>query len=99
MHALLRAVTLTNKQRFLTPSWACGPPAGGWLHIHQNVKDSEEGDWCAAAMRRLEAIAQQQLGRRLRCRLHHVERVKWYAPHIRHLVLDVECRPAPEEAG
>jgi hypothetical protein len=22
-----------------------------------------------------------------------VERVKWYAPHIRHLVLDVECRP------
>lgn len=22
----------------------------------------------------------------------HVERVKWYGPHIRHLVVDVKCR-------
>jgi hypothetical protein len=23
----------------------------------------------------------------------HVERVKWYGPHIRHLVVDVRCQP------
>lgn len=22
----------------------------------------------------------------------HVERVKWYAPHIRHLVVDIKCK-------
>jgi hypothetical protein len=25
--------------------------------------------------------------------LEHVERVKWYGPHIRHVVVDVRCRP------
>ena len=24
--------------------------------------------------------------------IEHVERVKWYAPHIRHLVVDVRCK-------
>jgi len=24
--------------------------------------------------------------------IEHVERVKWYAPHIRHVVVDVRCR-------
>lgn len=27
--------------------------------------------------------------------LHHVERVKWYAPRVRHCVLDIELRPHP----
>ena len=27
------------------------------------------------------------------CRLDKVERVKWYAPHIRHLVLDIHAQP------
>ncbi len=35
----------------------------------------------------------QELGRNWRVLIRHVERVKWYAPHMRHLVLDVECRP------
>ena len=35
----------------------------------------------------------KEMGRSLRVLIRHVERVKWYAPHIRHVVLDVECRP------
>ena len=26
------------------------------------------------------------------CRLDHCERVKWYAPHVRHLVLDIHVQ-------
>ena len=32
------------------------------------------------------------LGRHWEIALHHLERVKWYAPHIRHVVLDIRCR-------
>ena len=39
------------------------------------------------------------LGRQWDITLEHLERVKWYAPHIRHVVLDVRCSatPAPAE--
>lgn len=46
----------------------------------------------------------KEMGRSWRVLIRHVERVKWYAPHIRHIVLDVECRPeqaavlAPKQA-
>ena len=35
-----------------------------------------------------------ELGREWSVRVEHVERVKWYAPRIRHLVADVRCVPA-----
>ncbi len=31
------------------------------------------------------------LGRHWEITLAHTERVKWYAPHIRHVVLDIHC--------
>ena len=33
----------------------------------------------------------EELGRRFTLNLEHTERVKWYAPHIRHVVLDICC--------
>ncbi|KAK9916814.1 hypothetical protein WJX75_007384 [Coccomyxa subellipsoidea] len=71
---------------------ALRPTTGGWLHLHHNVKDSEEAAWIANTQAELERLS-QELGREWRVLVRHVERVKWYAPHIRHLVLDVECRP------
>ena len=41
---------------------------------------------------RLRELA-QEAGRAWRVTVRHVERVKWYAPHIRHIVLDVLCEP------
>lgn len=40
----------------------------------------------------LQGIA-ERLGRGWRVLIRHLERVKWYAPHIRHVVLDINCRP------
>ena len=46
-----------------------------------------------------------ELGKRVSITLEHLERVKWYAPHIRHVVLDICCsatsapaQPPPEDA-
>jgi tRNA wybutosine-synthesizing protein 3 len=33
-------------------------------------------------------------GRTWTVRVEHMERVKWYAPRVRHLVADVRCTPA-----
>jgi len=32
-----------------------------------------------------------ELGKHFTITLEHTERVKWYAPHIRHVVLDIQC--------
>ena len=39
----------------------------------------------------LSAMCREELGRRFTLNLEHTERVKWYAPHIRHVVLDICC--------
>ena len=55
----------------------CLKPGGGWLHVHMNVEEE-----------RIEAWAEETAAA-LGGSVGHVERVKWYAPRIRHVVLDV----------
>jgi len=82
----------------LLPSSTCGWPtavaalksSGGWLHVHENVKDSEEEEWVAATAAKMEELA-AAAGRRWTVYVAHLEHVKWYAPHIRHVVLDLHC--------
>ncbi|XP_057960653.1 tRNA wybutosine-synthesizing protein 2/3/4-like isoform X1 [Malania oleifera] len=64
---------------------------GGILHLHGNVKDSEEVLWTDHISKSIHEIAQSE-GYCWEISIDHVERVKWYAPHIRHLVADVRCR-------
>ncbi|XAR65643.1 tRNA(Phe) [7-((3-amino-3-carboxypropyl)-4-demethyl)wyosine(37)-N(4)]- methyltransferase [Bertholletia excelsa] len=64
---------------------------GGILHVHGNVKDSEEGFWTEHVMKSIKEISRSQ-GYSWDVSVEHVERVKWYAPHIRHLVADVKCQ-------
>ncbi|GAB4830863.1 hypothetical protein Ancab_004890 [Ancistrocladus abbreviatus] len=64
---------------------------GGMLHIHGNVKDTEEDSWTEHVVKSISEIAESE-GRCWDVSKEHVERVKWYAPHIRHLVVDVRCR-------
>ncbi|XP_030511426.1 tRNA wybutosine-synthesizing protein 2/3/4 isoform X2 [Rhodamnia argentea] len=64
---------------------------GGTLHVHGNVKDSEESTWAEYVSRLVHDIAKTE-GHPWEIVIEHVERVKWYAPHIRHLVIDVRCR-------
>lgn len=57
----------------------CLKPEGGWLHVHMNVEEERVEEWA------------EQTAARLEGEVHHLERVKWYAPRIRHVVLDVRC--------
>ncbi|KAK9803236.1 hypothetical protein WJX73_008212 [Symbiochloris irregularis] len=70
-------------------------PSGGWVHIHGNVncKHCSPREWAAQAVAQIEKIA-CNLGRRWQVHWHHVERVKSFAPHILHVVVDMQCRPA-----
>ncbi|KAM7264602.1 hypothetical protein ACFE04_002285 [Oxalis oulophora] len=64
---------------------------GGMLHVHGNVKDSEEDSWKEHVLKSFYEIAKSE-GLSWEVCIEHIERVKWYAPHIRHLVADVRCR-------
>lgn len=64
---------------------------GGLLHVHGNVKDSEESLWTKHVSESVGEIAKSE-GHCWEVSIEHLERVKWYAPHIRHLVADVRCR-------
>lgn len=63
---------------------------GGTLHVHGNVKDTEEHSWTDYVARSIQNLASSE-GYGWEVSVEHVERVKWYAPHVRHLVADVRC--------
>lgn len=71
------------------------PSSGGWLHVHYNVRDSEVDAWSKEAARKLEKIAHGMGRDGWRARVEHVERVKSYAPHILHIVVDMFLGPPP----
>ncbi|KAK9151781.1 hypothetical protein Syun_010090 [Stephania yunnanensis] len=64
---------------------------GGMLHVHENVKDSEEGLWSEHLAKSIHDLAKSE-GFCWEVAVEHVERVKWYGPRIRHLVADVRCK-------
>lgn len=76
-------------------SWATAVTAlrvgGGILHIHGNVTDSDETSWLDHVVDSISNIAKTH-GLSWKVSVEHVERVKWYGPHIRHLVVDVRCQ-------
>ena len=69
----------------------CLKTTGGIIHIHMNVKESEIEDFSDQCIAELNKYAVNQCGFE-NVSLQHVEKVKWYAPHIRHIVLDVAIR-------
>ncbi|KAK7363744.1 hypothetical protein VNO77_05898 [Canavalia gladiata] len=64
---------------------------GGILHVHGNAKDSEECQWTDHVLKTIYEITRSE-GYCWEVSIEHVERVKWYAPRIRHVVADVRCR-------
>lgn len=70
-------------------------PEGGWLHVHANVGSAEadEAAWSEALLCTLRRHA-EAAGRQWDLSLVHLERVKWYAPRVRHVVADVMATPA-----
>ena len=70
-------------------------PAGGRLHIHENVREDELAAWADGARRCVEDLA-RAAGREWEVAVLKVVKVKWYAPRVRHVVLDLACRGRPE---
>lgn len=68
----------------------CLKQSGGIIHIHMNVRENEISsfvDYC------LEQLKQYAVHREFNVvELIHLEKVKWYAPHIRHIVIDVSVK-------
>ena len=65
----------------------CLKQTGGMLHVHMNVKEIEIDSFVDDCVTELQKYANHRGFTNIK--LVHVEKVKWYAPHIRHLVLDV----------
>jgi tRNA G37 N-methylase Trm5 len=70
---------------------ACLKPKGGWLHIHMNVEKNKLDEWQSTTLETLKTYALRH-GRRWEITAPHLERVKWFSPHVWHVVLDVQCR-------
>lgn len=69
----------------------CLKSSGGKLHIHMNVEEEKIGDFVTYCIDSIAKLA-KQLGREGIVSAQHVEKVKWYAPRIRHIVVDISVR-------
>eukprot|EP00811_Abedinium_folium_P000010 NODE_10009_length_1383_cov_3.242834.p1 GENE.NODE_10009_length_1383_cov_3.242834~~NODE_10009_length_1383_cov_3.242834.p1 ORF type:complete len:312 (-),score=115.99 NODE_10009_length_1383_cov_3.242834:290-1225(-) len=72
--------------------------AGGLLHVHWNAPGNEELEAGACVVKELEAAFLAARGALWRCTVVRVQRVKWFAPRVRHLRIDVRCEPAGDAA-
>ncbi|XP_068553103.1 tRNA wybutosine-synthesizing protein 2 homolog [Anas acuta] len=50
--------------------------------------------WAEATAARIRGLLEELHGQPWRTSILHIEAVKSYAPHVHHIVLDLECRPA-----
>ena len=69
----------------------CLKSSGGMLHIHMNVEEEKIEGFVKYCTDRIAKLA-KQLGREGIASVEHVEKVKWYAPRMRHIVIDVSVR-------
>ena len=79
----------TSKGSWKTALDVLDPERGGWLHVHENSKESDIGIMSNAVVDSLKSL--DTSGKRIS--LDHVERVKSYAPGIIHCVLDIYVAP------
>lgn len=70
---------------------SCLKPSGGMLHIHMNIEEEKIADFVTYCIESIAKLA-KQLGREGIVSAKHVEKVKWYAPRMRHIVIDVSVR-------
>ena len=70
-------------------------PTGGWVHVHDNVKDGDVGAWSTALCATFTALGKAEWGGNHAWAVScvHVERVKSYAPHVLHVVADLWIEP------
>ena len=70
----------------------CLKQTGGYLHIHMNVEEEKIPSWQKLTIEVINKFAKSN-DRKLTLVSSHLEKVKWFAPRVRHVVLDLELRP------
>lgn len=55
--------------------------------------------WAEDAARTISSLLLEATGAHWTTKIQHIEHVKSYAPHVHHIVLDLECRPCCEETN
>jgi len=65
---------------------------GGFMHVHENVRDGEEAEHAEKCVSCFSALLAKR-GGSWEVSVVHIEKVKWYAPRVRHVVIDLCCRP------
>lgn len=83
---------LPSSEATWEPAVRCLRDGGGWLHVHMNVEEERIEAWVERTVDRLNGFA-TKFGRPFRFTAEHLERVKWFAPRVRHVVLDACARP------
>eukprot|EP00931_Biecheleriopsis_adriatica_P010308 TRINITY_DN111399_c0_g1_i1.p1 TRINITY_DN111399_c0_g1~~TRINITY_DN111399_c0_g1_i1.p1 ORF type:complete len:718 (-),score=150.95 TRINITY_DN111399_c0_g1_i1:22-1893(-) len=68
-------------------------PIGGTMHIHWNASVDAESATADAVAKEVEQLLQTSRGAAWRCRVTAIQRVKSFAPRVRHLRIDVRCEP------
>ena len=68
---------------------ACLKEKGGTLHIHMNVEEEKIEQWIDSTISLLQQYS-EELKRNYNLEVNHLEKVKWFSPRVRHVVLDVE---------
>ncbi len=66
----------------------CLKTTGGVIHIHMNVKEVEVDEFVMYCLSELQDYVTKHHNF-TNITVIHVEKVKWYAPHTRHIVIDV----------
>ena len=65
---------------------------GGILHVHENVLDNDLKNWTQETCLEFENLF-FVAGKPMKVSCIHTEKVKSYAPHVLHIVVDLFCQP------
>ena len=74
---------LPNSQDGWPLALAALKPEGGWLHLHGNAPGGDEEVWGDSVVKELSEMDSRPVT------VERLVKVKWYAPHVRHCVLDL----------
>ena len=68
-------------------------PGGGVLHVHWNAVVDAEVATAELVAKEVQELLQKTRGPSWQAEVSHVQRIKSFAPRVRHLRIDVQCKP------
>ncbi|XP_036904400.1 tRNA wybutosine-synthesizing protein 2 homolog [Sturnira hondurensis] len=82
-------------QQIIINQWEHEAPRDSRRKVLSAAVKPEWQRWAESAETRIGTLLQQVHGKPWKTQILHIQPVKSYAPHVDHVVLDLECRPCP----